>query len=203
MTQSIPRYPTVEDYLDSDEPLDGRYEYADGELFPVMPESGLNDLIANLLMVHLATKFFSFPLVRVHSCELEVEKFHQDDKQTRLPDLIVLRPEHISLTQRRLTIRKTMPSPLLVAEVVSPYPTTQHKNYQEDYIRRPYQYAHRGIPEYWIIDPQANLVIVRAKPFQGSYRHSSEFRQSDVVRSQLPELNNFSLTAQEILEPDV
>ena len=114
VTQARPRYPTVEAYLDSDEQLDGRYEYCDGELIPLVPESKLNDLIANALLFYLVSKgFFPLALVCAHSCEIQVEKFHQDDKQTRLPDLVLLRPEHIALTQRRLSIRLSIPAPLL------------------------------------------------------------------------------------------
>lgn len=203
MTQARPRYPTVEAYLDSDEPLDGRYEYCDGELIPLVPESKLNDLIANALLFYLVSKgFFPLALVCAHSCEIQVEKCHQDDKQTRLPDLVLLRPEHIALTQRRLSIRLSMPAPLLVAEVVSPYSSPNDKNYQEDYIRRPYQYAMRGIPEYWIIDPQGKAVIVRSGPTAGGYAQSQKFWGGEAVASTLPELANLQLTAREILEPE-
>ena len=203
MPQAVPRYPTVEDYLNSDEHLEGRYEYADGELIPLVAESEVNDNIAIALQFYLVLNgFFPRRLVKTHSCEIQVDKFHQNDKQTRLPDLVILKPEHLALTQRRLTIRKAMPAPLLVAEVVSPYSSSDRENYEADYLLKPYQYAHRGIPEYWIIDPQAEVVIVCAKPSEGSYAHFQEFSHSSLVRSQLPELSQFSLTAQEILEPD-
>lgn len=203
MPQAKPRYPTVEAYLDSDEQLDGRYEYADGELAPLMVESGLNDAIANFLFLYLVTKgFFPFRLVRIHSCEIQVEKFHTNDKQTRLPDLVILRPEHIPLTQRRLSIRLSMSAPQMIAEVVSPYPNENHPNYQEDYIRRPYQYAMRGIPEYWIIDPQRQVVIVQSSLGAGGYAKSEEFQGNDWVKSNLAQLEGLQLSVQEILNPD-
>ncbi|MDJ0704132.1 MAG: Uma2 family endonuclease [Leptolyngbyaceae cyanobacterium MO_188.B28] len=204
MTQAKPRYPTVDDYLDDKTSNFERVEYCDGELIPLMAESGENDYIAISLQFYLATRgFFPLQLVRAHSCELQVEKFHKDDHQTRLPDLVILRPEHIELTRRRLSIRFAHPAPLLVAEVVSPYNSTKERSYQEDYIQRPYQYAMRGIPEYWIIDPQSQVVIVRSNPGASGYAKFQEFRDNDLVRSQLPELAGLQLTARQILEPQI
>ena len=92
------------------------------------------------MQFHIITKDF-FPLIQVviGSCEIQVEKFHPDDKETRMPDLTVLMPEHIALTRNRLTVKLSMPAPLLLVEVVSPYSPTRERNYQEDYIRKPYQ----------------------------------------------------------------
>jgi len=200
--QAIPRYTTVEDYLNSEVQVDGHYEYANGELIPIVPENIFNDAIAIALQIFLINNgFFRLLLVKAHSCEIEVEIFHGQDKETRIPDLVVLKAEHITLTQRKLTIRKNMPSPLLVAEVVSPYESTKDRNYQQDYIRKSYQYSARGIPEYWIIDPQNQVVIVRSSPSSRDYTKSQDFRGADLVKSHLPELIDMHLTAKQILEP--
>ena len=60
----------------------------------------------------------------------------------------------------------------------------------------------RGIPEYWIIDPQSKTVIVRSGPTAGGYAQSQKFWGGEAVASTLPELANLQLTAQEILEPE-
>ena len=202
MTQALPRYPTVEDYLDSNEQIEGRHEYCDGELIELMAESGENDDIAISLLLHFINHaFFPFSLVKAHSCEIQVRKLHPDDRETRLPDLVILRPEHIELTRRRLSIRLNMPAPLLVFEVVSPDDPGTNENYMRDYVLKAGQYANRGICEYWIIDPQRQIVIIQGDPASDSYRRSNKFRGAENVRSQLPELANFQLTAQKILKP--
>ena len=76
--------------------------------------------------------------------------------RNRFPDLVILRPEHIELTQKRLTIRLDMPAPVLVVEVVSPGKT----NRDQDYKDKRTQYQARAIPEYWLIDPNQQTVIV-------------------------------------------
>ena len=204
MTQAKPRYPTVEDYLNEPPGEFERAEYFNGELIKMPPESGENDDIAIALQLHLIAKgFFPRPQVKAHTCEIQVKKFHQDDKETRMPDLTILRPEHIGLTRKRLTIRLSMPAPLLVAEVVSPYSSLNAKSYQDDYIRKPYQYAMRGIPEYWIIDPQSEMVTVQSGPQDGGYQQNQGFIGQALMRSQLPQLEDLQLTAEQILNPDV
>jgi Uma2 family endonuclease len=49
-----------------------------------------------------------------------------------------------------LFITREMPPPRLVVEVVSP----GKKDRDRDYIAKRQQYAERGIPEYWLIDPE-------------------------------------------------
>lgn len=84
MPQAKPRYPTIEDYLDSDEVIEGRFEYKDGELIPVVPENFLNDTIAVALLFYLVNKgFFPLSLVKAHSCEIQF--FRCDVKPKKIP----------------------------------------------------------------------------------------------------------------------
>ena len=61
----------------------------------------------------------------------------------------------------------------------------------------------RGVPEYWIVDPQKQVVIVRSMPGVGGYAKSQEFCGAEQVRSQLPKLHDLRLTAEEILDPSI
>ncbi|MFM7427738.1 MAG: Uma2 family endonuclease, partial [Elainella sp.] len=98
---------------------EGRYIYIDGELRALPPESELNNFIARYLLVTLANSgLVPLRLIVNHACEVEVPVLEEGDPRTRIPDLVILRPEHLALTQRRLTITKEMPPPLLIAEVV-------------------------------------------------------------------------------------
>jgi len=91
---------------------------------------------------------------------------------------VVLREEHLELTQKRLTITFDMLPPHLVVEVVSP----GERNRDRDYGRKRQQYAARGIPEYWLIDPQENAITVLQLD-QGSYVEVGHFAGSAQIES--------------------
>lgn len=135
MTVSKQRFTSFAEYLalDPAELPEGRHEYWDGELAPVMSESGVNDAIANYLFLLLVSAGITSRLLRPHSCEIEVP----GRPRTRFPDLVVLEEIHIPLIARRNTITCDMPPPRLVAEVVSP----GKQNRDRDLIAKRQQYA--------------------------------------------------------------
>ena len=101
--------------------------------------------IANYLQFLLAAaKVSPLRLIRIHSLELQVPVLQPNDAANRYPDLVLLRPEHLDLMKRRLTITLDMPPPRLIAEVVSPGTT----NRDRDYIYKRAQYAAVSVPEY-------------------------------------------------------
>jgi Uma2 family endonuclease len=179
-----PLFESFEAYLAAD-PVDlpeGRFEYWDGELIPVMSESILNDEIANYLLVLLMQAGVNFRLIRPHSCEIEV----QGKPRTRFPDLVILDEVHLTLLARRATISRDMPPPLVVMEVVSPGGENS-ANYQRDYTDKRLQYAARGIPEYWIIDPDRQCVLVLC--LAGDDYQTQQFNcGQSIVSSVFPEL---------------
>ena len=174
---------TFEEYLQYDDGTDNYYELWDGELVTLPPESGLNIEIVLTLIFELS-KFVNFRLLRPGNCELQVT----GNPQNRYPDLTVLREKHRKLTKKRCTITLEMPSPQLVAEVVSPYRNKNDESYRRDYLDKVEQYSKRGIPEYWIIDPQAALftvLILRENGYEGQ-----KFRDNQKIISQVfPELS--------------
>ncbi len=191
MVQSKPRLMSFEDYLamEPGELPEGRFEFCDGELIPIMSESGGNDAIANYLLILLMNAGIPFRHIRPHSCELEVT----GRPRTRLPDLIVLQELHIPLIKRRNTITIEMPPPPLVMEVVSP----GKANRERDFVAKRRQYADRGIPEYWLIDPEMARIIVLVLGQDGTYVEHGVFKgDSIVISTQFPILN---LTAEQIL----
>ncbi|GAB4146326.1 MAG: Uma2 family endonuclease [Cyanobacteria bacterium J069] len=187
MTQAQAKFATFEEYLAySDETaMEGRYELIDGELVELPPESEPNNWIANNLQFLLAlAHLFPRRLIKTHSLELQVPVLQPKDAANRYPDLVVLRPEHLTLTQRRLTITLEMPPPRLVVEVVSPGKT----NRDRDYVRKRAQYAVLGIPEYWLIDPEAQTVMVLSLE-AGAYREIGVFGMGAAIASvEFPEL---------------
>lgn len=170
-----PRFQTFAEYLQYEDNSEELYELFNGELVEMPPESGFNYQIANRL-------FFVFALmlgtdrVRGHGLELET----RGEPKNRYPDLTIIREEHIQLLSKRNTILLTMPSPLLVIEVVSPGEIQKER----DYIAKRSQYQDCEIPEYWIVDPQTQTILVLE--LQGNiYTTIGTFSNNDLVKSPL------------------
>lgn len=60
-----------------------------------------------------------------------------------------------------------------------------------------------GIPEYWIIDPQREQVEISWSPDKERrcYRQQKTFSADAQIQSSLPELTEFQVTAQQVLNP--
>lgn len=184
--QTQPKKLTFKEYLDYVDDTDNRYELIEGELVSLPPESGLNSFIAFFLAIYFVNKGIVPPtLIRNGGCEVQVSVLQSGDAANRYPDLIVLREEHWNLTQTRLTITLDMPPPRLVVEVVSPGKV----NRENDYIHKRAQYAARGIPEYWIVDPIEQKVMVLNLDIESGQYIENEFRGRDrLVSTEFPDV---------------
>ncbi|NET60643.1 MAG: Uma2 family endonuclease [Symploca sp. SIO2E6] len=182
---------TFEQYLEYDDRTDNRYELCDGELIPVPPESQETYGIARFLFVQLLS-LAELERIFTHSLELQV----QGNPQNRFPDLVVVNEVHLELMDKRITITLNMPPPPFVVEVVSPYRNQNDDNYRRDYIEKRQQYERRGIPEYWIVDPIAQLVTVLVL-VNGKYQATEFSGGQRIVSRTFPELG---LTAAQVLE---
>ncbi len=181
---------TFEEYLEYDDGTDNRYELFDGELVELPPESEPNNWRVMWLRDELVQLVYR-RLIKMHNCELQVP----GNPQNRYPDLVVIREEHLIQTEKRLTITLDMLPPQFVAEVVSPYKNQRDENYQRDYVEKVKQYQERAIPEYWIIDPQEQLVTVLVLN-NGSYE-KQEFRDNQQIVSQT--FGHFKFTALQVI----
>lgn len=182
-----PRFNTFEDYLQYEDDSDQLYELFNGELIAMPPESGLNVQIANRLLFTFAS-IVGIDRVRGQGLELEV----RGEPRNRYPDLTIIREEHIQQLTRRNTLRLDMLPPLLVVEVVSPGEIQRHR----DYIAKKQQYQDCGIPEYWIVDPQTqNILILELQ--NSFYQEIGTFSQNDLLPS--PNFPEFNLTVAEVL----
>ena len=146
-----PRFETFEDYLQYDDHSEKLYELFNGELIEMPPESGLNFQIANRLFFAFAS-MLGTDRVRGHGLELEV----RGEPKNRYPDLTIIREEHIQQLSERNTLRLSMAPPILVIEVISPGDIQTER----DYIAKRTQYQDCGIPEYWIVDPQTQTLLI-------------------------------------------
>jgi Uma2 family endonuclease len=183
---------TFTDYLSLADGTDDRYELIDGDLIALPPESESNISTANYLFLQLVAAGFPFRLVHPHACEVQVPVLQVGDAANRFPDLVVLQEEHLSQTQKRLTITSEMAPPQLVVEVVSP----GKANRERDYDRKRAQYQAIGVAEYWIIDrATATITVLVLEPT--GYVELGQFRDEAVIQSRF--LPRLALTAQQVL----
>jgi Uma2 family endonuclease len=186
MSQIKPRFQSFEEYLSYEDNTDKLYELFNGELVEVPPESGINVQIATFLLSQFAL-LVGYRRVRGHGLELEV----RGEPRNRYPDLTIIGEEHIQQLAKRNTLRLSMNPPLLVIEVVSPGELQRDR----DYIAKRLQYQDCGIGEYWIVDPDAQTVLVLELTGK-TYTEAGSFSGNQQLRSlQFRELN---LTAAQI-----
>lgn len=188
MTQTKPKLQTFADFLAYHDDTDSYYELTYGELIEVPPES--YDNLRRALKLYDAFKRL-VPEVQV--CPQGLALAMPGQPKNRYPDLTVLRPEHPEQMRQlgQAAIPLSLAPPLLVVEVVSPGP----ENYRRDYVDKRNQYEWRGIPEYWIVDPQLRRVIVLAME-HGVYQETC-FEETDQVVS--PTFPNWAMTVEEML----
>jgi Uma2 family endonuclease len=182
---------TLEEYLAYDDGTDTRYELVAGELVAMPSESDLNNLIAIALLLAIAQ--FVPPKRLRRGTEIVISGVRTT---SRIPDLLVLTEELASILKgaTRSIILLDMPPPALAIEVVSP----GKENDDLDYRYKRSEYAARGIPEYWIIDPLRQQIVVLTL-IDGFYEEAV-FAGNDRLIS--PTFPAFTLTAQQILHPD-
>lgn len=188
MTQAQPKLQTFADFLAYDDGSEGYYELTNGELRKVPPES--YDNLRRALTLYEAFKtFISAEQVCPQGLALEMP----GQPRNRYPGLTVLRPEHPAqmreLGQAAITLE--MAPPLLVVEVVSP----GAENARRDYLEKRNQYEWRGIPEYWILDPQQRRVTALAM-VEGAYQETWFEGEAWVVSPTFP---TWGLTVDQML----
>ena len=117
------------------------------------------------------------------------------EPRNRYPDLTIIREEHIQQLANRNTIRLSMLPPLLVVEVVSPGELQRDR----DFIAKRLQYQDCGIPEYWIIDPQTQSILV-LELINETYTEMGIFAGDGLVLS--PQFNSLNLKVSQIFDQD-
>ncbi|MEO1068260.1 MAG: Uma2 family endonuclease [Cyanobacteria bacterium J06638_6] len=188
MTQAKLKLQTFADFLAYDDGTERYYELTNGELCQVPPES--YDNLRRALIIYEAFKAL---ILAEQVCPQGLALAMLGQPKNRYPDLTVLRPEHPAqmrdLGQAAITLE--MAPPLLVVEVVSP----GAENARRDYIEKRNQYEWRGIPEYWIVDPQQGQVTVLAM-VEGAYQETLFEGAAQVVSPAFPD---WRLTVDEML----
>jgi Uma2 family endonuclease len=137
---------TYDDLLRMPEPQDGkRYEVIDGELVVSPSPSTRHQFVSVQVSAALWREIqdagrglmFHAPVDVVLSWSRVV-----------IPDLVAVRADRLAIIERRAIFG----APDLVCEILSP----SNRRYDRNRKRR--LYARSGIPEYWILDPDANTL---------------------------------------------
>jgi Uma2 family endonuclease len=196
MTLATDRRMSLEDYLNYDDGTDTRYELVDGVLVEMGSEAPINSTIAmSLALIFGSMGISARRLSTGHDIAVNSTK-----ATVRKPDLIVHTPESADaiLSYGVKLLLLEMPAPALVVEVVSASDTDRQSK-KRDYIDKRAEYAARGIPEYWIIDPIAEVMLVLTLA-DGAYQ-ATEFRGAEPIVS--PTFPGLDLTASQVLTADV
>jgi Uma2 family endonuclease len=184
---------TLNQYLNYEDGTEQRYEILDGVLVEMGTESALNLSIAFVLGMALANLGIPGYLIgskhriAVNSTQVSV----------REPDLLVhSEASYAAASEKKESLLEyDDPLPLMLVEIVSPG-DEDSRNYQRDYLEKPLEYADRGIPEFWIVDPVRAWVLVLI--LQGNSYQKTKFKGSDSIVSTV--FPNLRLTAEQVLK---
>ena len=187
---------TLEQYVELDgnnfDRNDARYELVNGVLVEMGAENPLNPLIASFLFsVFLTQVGVPYSLI-VIGHQIGVSSTQATARQ---PDLMIHTAESkAAILKDGKILRAGQPAPKLVVEVVS-NSLKDKPSHQRDYVEKPVEYADRGIPEYWIVDPDRAVVKIGMLS-GGAYQFTDFEGDTLLVSSGFPQLN---LTAAQVL----
>ncbi|BAU11520.1 hypothetical protein LEP3755_20190 [Leptolyngbya sp. NIES-3755] len=193
MTQTKTRFASIEEFLAYDDGTNTRYELVDGVLVDMGTESTTNTIIAGFLFATFLQ--LGIPAYRIGFKQMIAVSSSR--VTARDPDLMVHSEGSFAAIEGlpQALISAEAPAPLAVIEIVSPG-NSGSANYNRDYLEKPQEYAARGIPEFWRIDPERSIVTTM-KLEDGAYQ-SRDFRGNDAIVSQT--FPNLQLTAEQILK---
>ena len=176
---------TWDDYLRL--PDDGqRYEIIHGVLY-VSPAPRFIHQVAVTRLAHFLSQFvLSRHLGMVLVAPLDV--LLPGIAEPVQPDVLVLKNENLPDPAEAMNFQGV---PDLVAEVLSP----SSKRLDQKVKLRAYEEA--GVPEYWIVDPKLQAVVVhRLDESRGEYHQAERFETAEVVRSTV--LEGFELRVSDL-----
>jgi Uma2 family endonuclease len=194
MTVATAKRMSLEEYLTYDDGTETRYELVDGVLVEMGAESTINTLIAGFLFGVFIK--LGMPTILIgFKQKIEVESNYVS---ARDPDLIVHTEESFAAIEglSEACLKLNDSNPLIVIEVVSPG-TESTDNYKRDYERKPKEYAARGIPEYWIVDPAPDRAIVKVGTLVNGVYQFQDFTGNQPIVS--PTFPGLKLTATQVL----
>jgi Uma2 family endonuclease len=200
MTVATARRMSLEEYLTYDDGTDTRYELEDGVLVEMGVESTTKTLIASFFFAIFLGMGVPYYRIGIKQ-KIQVTSSYVS---ARDPDLII-HTEASALVikgRKEACLKLREPNPMLVIEVVSPgepgtpnYDDLRSVADHRDYKYKPAEYAARGIPEMWQIDPERSWVKI-GKLVDGDYEFET-FTGNMAIAS--PSFPGLTITADEVL----
>jgi Uma2 family endonuclease len=150
------------------ETRDERLELIEGEIIVTPSPSPMHQRVSRRLHRLLEQAIIDTGLGEFFSAPLDI---HLAPLTVLQPDLVVLLRDRANF----VTQSNVVGPPSLVIEIVSP--STHHY----DLVVKRDLYAHYGVPEYWLVDPEQSTVTIYTDPQDGRYR--GEYATKDVAVS--------------------
>ncbi|MGB5592718.1 MAG: Uma2 family endonuclease [Crocosphaera sp.] len=185
MITEIKQKMSFEEYLVYDDGTDNNYELEDGDLLLMNPPTGRHALIIRFLynLLESEIKVLNNPWLTLQNIGIRTSL-----KRSRIPDLAVINREQI---EEKLDVSAVIESPpILVIEIVSP------ESIIRDYRYKRSEYSVVGIPEYWIVDPEAKRLTVLLL-VEGLYEEIIYQENQKIVSNIFPALE---VTVKDVLE---
>lgn len=144
-----------------------RAEIIDGQIYYMAPPSRRHQDI----LFALSRKIADYIDSRNGTCKVYLAPFavflNKDGQNYLEPDISVI------CDSQKLTKKGCEGAPDWVIEIVSPY------SRQMDYYKKLFQYHIAGVREYWIIDPEKNMITV----YDFQHEYMAEYSFSDQVKA--------------------
>ncbi len=146
---------TYDDYVHF--PDDGnRHEIIDGEHYMSPPPTTAHQAASRHIQFQLYAQIEERGLGRVYNAPTDLQLSDVDVVQ---PDLMVVLAEH----RHYVSPSRIIGAPDLVVEILSPATAERDRSLKLKL------YSGRGVPEYWLVDPDAHAVL-RYRASSGGYR---------------------------------
>jgi Uma2 family endonuclease len=166
---------TYDDLPRMRETRDERLELIDGELFVTPSPSPMHQDISGNLYTLFRNVVFESGRGRAYYAPLDVRL---DENTVVQPDLIIILSDRSPV----LTTARVEGVPSLADEIISPSTSAYDRVTKRDV------YAQFSVPEYWLVDPEAETVTIFSDPQDGRYQ--TEQTVSDVaISATIPELS--------------
>lgn len=157
---------TLDEYLAL--PEDARAEIVDGVLRPMTRTNKLHRMVQRRLATLIETQ--KKPELRV--AEEEIVVFEVKPPTARIPDVVLFKAER---DPDGLTNSTPTSEVLLAVEIVSPTTATA------DRFEKPAEYARNGIPSFWRIELEPDIMIHVHELAGDTYREWRRFHRRSVV----------------------
>jgi Uma2 family endonuclease len=187
MVQLLTKTYSFAEYLAYNDGTDNKYELVNGELQLMTTASGFHALV--LVLIYDVLKAEITRIKQQWKVMPGTVGVRTAKNKSRIPDLVVLSESQCQAIRTMSTAVLETP-PLLAIEIVS------RNNSDDDYRYKRSEYAVREIPEYWIVDPEAQKISVLL--LVSGFYDVTEFTGGQEIKSLLfPELK---LTPEQVFE---